>query len=82
MAKKHKEHDQTVSDSHEGFREGVTHYSYSFEHRGHMATKYTDIEEVYEIGQEVEGKRIRNIQRKWMYGTFLTLVHLEEIDND
>ncbi len=29
MAKKHKEHDRTVSDSHEGFREGVPHYSVS-----------------------------------------------------
>jgi len=79
MAKEKKNHDQTVYASHEGFRENCWHYSYSLEYRGKLFTHYTNEEEAYEIGQLVNGKRVRNIQSNWVYGTKHYLIHLEEI---
>ena len=79
MAKGKKEHDQTTYSSYEGFRENCWHYSYALEFRGKLVKTYTNEELAYEIGQLVEGKRVRNIQSNWVYGTKHYLIHLEEI---
>jgi hypothetical protein len=79
MAKNKKQHDQEQYSSHEGFRENTIKYSYSFEFMGRMETHETNEEEHYEVGQEYDGKRIRRIQNSWMYGKYLTLIHLEKI---
>lgn len=81
MAKKKKQHDQSVSEDHVGFRDGVVKYNYGFEYMGNLVSHSTNEEEFYEVGQLVgDNKRIRNIQTNWMYGTKLTLIHLERVD--
>jgi hypothetical protein len=83
MSKKNKKnHDQSVYDGHEGFRYESPKYAYCFEYRGDIQVRNSDEEEQFEVDQEVDGKRIRRIQEKWVYGTFHRLIHLEDMEND
>lgn len=78
MAKTKKHHDQEILSSHEGFREGTRKYSYSFAYRGKIKSRTTNDEEIYQEGQIVDGKLIRKIETKWIYGTLCTLIFFEE----
>ena len=85
MARKNKKkvHDQSISDSHEGFREGTTKYAYLCEWKGNtIFSANTNLEIKFEVGHYFNtGEQyfqIRRIQQSWMYGKLLTLIHLEK----
>jgi hypothetical protein len=83
MGKNKKNHDQTVYDSHEGFRDGVRKYSYSYEYQGkiiyHTYSSFDFALKEKEFFNHPSGYfSIRRIQTNWMYGTKLILVHLEK----
>jgi hypothetical protein len=83
---KHKKsHDQEVCISHEGFREGTTKYNYFLEHKGMNIFSFnSNLNYNFEVGHFFNSEKgyfqIRRIQQNWMYGKLLTLVHLEECD--
>lgn len=87
MARKDKKkvHDQTISESHEGFREGVTKYSYLLEWKGvTISLSQSNLETTFEVGHYYNCDKgyfqIRRIQQSWMYGRLLTLIHLEKTE--
>jgi hypothetical protein len=77
-----KKYEESNHEDHEGFREGVVKYSYSFAYKGSLKNIKSDDLVEYTVGSIIHiydrPNIIRRIETSWLYGTKNFLIFLED----